>query len=546
MALPLGCGAPTPDAPSAAAPAPDAAVAMLPAAPRAPMAPARPAPVVRREPTLAMDPALEEESSAESHVSMEQEAPLTDGELAASGLSSAVGAEGEEEPAEVSEPAPGQPAEALAQDGGAAPELLAEAPAPDGGTAPEALPLETIELEPNSRSLRARRSIAIRAEPREDAAPIGTLAQDVRVSWVQAVKGPGCDAWVQIAPRGWICERYLEGNFREPRARELPRLAPGAFTPGLYARVVGKGARAYPSLAAARLHQKGRKLQGSLTVRLQVERRVGKHRIWRTSDGEYIEARFLRRYRPSQFAGLDRTQLDVALMPLAWAQSHAHPRAPVTVRKAAADDAPKARALPPRSIVSVLQTSADGRWALVADGRWVLREDLHVVQPSPPPAEAGPTERWLDVDLQEQVLVAYEGAQPVYATLISSGASGHETPEGLYRIWIKFGEVDMKGQAAGQGPYRVATVPWVMFFEGDFALHSSYWHDRFGEPVSHGCVNLSPRDARALYAWSAPEVPAGWSMAYASAEQAGSLVRIHRGAASEAPTPLISSAASAP
>jgi lipoprotein-anchoring transpeptidase ErfK/SrfK len=134
----------------------------------------------------------------------------------------------------------------------------------------------------------------------------------------------------------------------------------------------------------------------------------------------------------------------------------------------------------------------------------------------------------VDVDLHEQVLVAYEGAHPAYATLVSSGAAAHPTPEGLFRIWIKFAEVDMKGQEPTGRGYKVATVPWVMFFQGDFALHSAYWHDRFGSPASHGCVNLSPRDARFLYGWTRPDVPDGWSMAYASATQAGTLVRIHQ------------------
>jgi hypothetical protein len=81
----------------------------------------------------------------------------------------------------------------------------------------------------------------------------------------------------------------------------------------------------------------------------------------------------------------------------------------------------------------------------------------------------------------------------------------------------------------------VATVPWTMFFEGDFALHTAYWHDRFGEPASHGCINLAPKDARALYAWTTPEVPTGWSMAHATQDTPGTWVRI-RGQAPEPPS----------
>jgi L,D-transpeptidase catalytic domain len=137
--------------------------------------------------------------------------------------------------------------------------------------------------------------------------------------------------------------------------------------------------------------------------------------------------------------------------------------------------------------------------------------------------------RWPDVDLDEQVLVAYEGETPVYATLVTTGGRGHETPEGVFRIWIKFAETDMTGRM-GDDAYLVSLVPWTMFFQDDFALHTAYWHDRFGEPASHGCVNLAPQDARALYQWSEPQVPTGWAMAYDSASHPGSLVRVRSAA----------------
>jgi lipoprotein-anchoring transpeptidase ErfK/SrfK len=75
--------------------------------------------------------------------------------------------------------------------------------------------------------------------------------------------------------------------------------------------------------------------------------------------------------------------------------------------------------------------------------------------------------------------------------------------------------------------YSVADVPWVMYYSDKLALHGAYWHDKFGEVHSHGCINLAPRDARVLFAWSAPEVPPGWTGVYASADARGSVVRIH-------------------
>ncbi len=400
------------------------------------------------------------------------------------------------------------------------------ASAADAGTAPA---LQAVPYAPDAGSLRVRRSIAVRAEPRRDSPSLGTVAQDMRIRWRSdtAMRGPNCDAWVQIEPRGWVCERYLEPNFREPRVRELPKLREGELTPGTYARVVGKRVRAYPSLALALKRKKGVLLKGSVTVRLRGQVSVGRKTFWRTADGQYLEARVLREYRPSGFSGVDAEALAELPVPFAWAQSRARPGSPVEVKRTPEPGAARAAELAPRTRVAVKELSGNGRWVRIADGQWVARDDLHVAWFSSAPPEVEPGGRWLDVDLEAQVLVAYEGERPVYATLISSGKPGTDTPEGLFRIQVKYAEADMTGTGPrGRDSYRVATVPWTMFFQGDYALHTAYWHDRFGDPVSHGCINLAPRDARALYAWAGPEVPPGWSMVHATPEDPGTWVRI--------------------
>ncbi|MBN8229077.1 L,D-transpeptidase family protein [Corallococcus macrosporus] len=409
-------------------------------------------------------------------------------------------------------------------------DVVAEAPLTDvdAGMEPYAIPYA-----PDAGSLRVRRSIAVRSEPRQDSPSLGTVAQDMRVRWKGAMRGPDCETWVEIEPRGWVCERYLEQNFREPRVRPLPRLEEGALTPGIYARVVGHRVRAYPSLALARRKRQGVLLKGSVTVKLLGQVKVGRRTFWRTSDGQYFEARVLREHRPSDFSGLDAEALASLPMPFGWAQSRTAPRTDVVVRKAPDASAERETVLPPRTLVSVRELSPDGQWVRIAEDHWVARDDLHVAWPLASPSIVEPGARWLDVDLEAQTLIAYEGDRPVYATLISSGKPGTDTPEGLFRIWVKFAEADMTG-TMGSASYRVATVPWTMFFEGDFALHTAYWHDRFGEPVSHGCINLAPRDARALYGWTTPEVPTGWSMAHATPADPGTWVRI-RGQAHEAP-----------
>ncbi len=417
---------------------------------------------------------------------------------------------------------------------------------PSGADAGTALALHAIPYAPDAGSLRVRRSIAVRQAPRRDAPPLGTVAQDMRVRWkgATAMRGPDCDAWVEIEPRGWVCERYLEPNFREPRVRDLPKLREGELTPGTYARVVGRRVRAYPSLALARTRKKGVLLKGSVTVQLRGQVRVGRRTFWRTTDGQYLEAKVLREYRPSSFEGVSAETLAELPAPFAWAQSRTRPRADVAVRVAPDAGAALETVLPPRTLVAVRELSVDGHWVLISEDHWVAREDLHVAWFTPAPPGVEPGERWVDVDLEAQVLVAYEGERPVYATLISSGKPGTDTPEGLFRIWIKFAEADMTGNGTvGNDTYRVATVPWTMFFQDDYALHTAYWHDRFGEPMSHGCINLAPRDAKALYTWAAPEVPTGWSMVHATPDAPGSWVRIRGAARAKVPERKVAVAA---
>ena len=78
-------------------------------------------------------------------------------------------------------------------------------------------------------------------------------------------------------------------------------------------------------------------------------------------------------------------------------------------------------------------------------------------------------------------------------------------------------------------PYWVDAVPWTMYFDGRFALHGAFWHDRFGYRVSHGCINLAPRDAKLLFDRTTPALPPGWLIANEHASDPGSLVRVRKG-----------------
>ena len=118
--------------------------------------------------------------------------------------------------------------------------------------------------------------------------------------------------------------------------------------------------------------------------------------------------------------------------------------------------------------------------------------------------------KWIHIDLDEQTLVAYDGEQAVYATLVSSGKEGYDTPRGVFRIREKYVSITMNGQDPVDGAYEVEEVPWTMYYWKSYALHGAYWHNDFGQVRSHGCTNLSPYDARWLFEWTRPSLPEGW------------------------------------
>ncbi|MBX3052617.1 MAG: LysM peptidoglycan-binding domain-containing protein [Caldilineaceae bacterium] len=137
------------------------------------------------------------------------------------------------------------------------------------------------------------------------------------------------------------------------------------------------------------------------------------------------------------------------------------------------------------------------------------------------------TEKWIDVDLSEQRVVAYEGTTQVNAFIISSGLPGTPTVTGTFRIWAKVPVQDMYGgnRAAGNY-YYLEDVPWVQYFYADYAFHGTTWHANFGRPASRGCINMSPADAEWLFDWAAPEAPdAGWL--FSDGDNPGTLVVVH-------------------
>jgi lipoprotein-anchoring transpeptidase ErfK/SrfK len=112
-------------------------------------------------------------------------------------------------------------------------------------------------------------------------------------------------------------------------------------------------------------------------------------------------------------------------------------------------------------------------------------------------ASVGNGTRWIDVDLSNQMVYAYEGDTIVNSFVVSTGTWIHPTVTGKYKIYIKL----RSGSMSGPG-YYLPNVPYIMYFYKSYGLHGTYWHNNFGTPMSHGCVNLRTDDAAWLYNWS--------------------------------------------
>jgi len=142
-------------------------------------------------------------------------------------------------------------------------------------------------------------------------------------------------------------------------------------------------------------------------------------------------------------------------------------------------------------------------WYRIGDGRYVyaglVRTSGSASTPTPtpsPPPQANPG-KWIEVILSQHKLIAWEGDHAVLTTIVAIGKPSTPTVRGTFRIYAKYRYKSMSGPG-----YYQARVPHAMFFYGGYSIHGTYWHKKFGQSVSHGCVNVNLEDAARLYDWA--------------------------------------------
>lgn len=395
----------------------------------------------------------------------------------------------------------------------------------------------------------------------------------------EKIAGPGCKAeWYPLVDGGFICASEGTIDPNDPRARlALGEPDLDAVLPYAYARAARNGAPLYSSVPSrdqmaayepylfANTETKGAALEAGADapwwqqgdaalskVRLAnlalesdgiIARRMVKgfyvavdkefewsSRSWyKTTKGLVAPKDRFVAVEASDFKGVELGG-ELAL-PIAWPYGPQKTRPKYQLMpdgKLAATGS--AERLQPIPLTSERRTVNGVQYALGKDGFWVRTDHVRIAEAPPVPADLAGEERWIYVDLPTQTLVASVGAQPAFATLVSSGRESedeekdHRTPSGQWTLREKHitTTMDGDGTAAGDLPYSIEDVPYAMYFEGSYALHGAFWHRNFGTRMSHGCVNLAPLDAKYLFFFTGPVVRQGWHGAWAGNGQAGS------------------------
>ncbi len=381
----------------------------------------------------------------------------------------------------------------------------------------------------------ARQMLVLRTAPDPDAPLRGRipLGEAFEVfAWV-----PGASSSVPCGGKGWAdlgdgAFACLEPSRRavDVQPRALPEMRDGDLAPFFYAHVkAGQPARRWKNLASLRAGEPHMDaLEPEHDYAFVTRRRIDGQLVLIDDKDRVVLESEVSRYRPSRFEGRDLLAHPVPEGKLlAWTASWPETNVVAT----ASDTAALARALDYQEEILVAPTAVrndEGVWFEVDGGGFVAARDIRRWVPAPPPADIADDELWIDVELDSQTLTVTRGSVPEFATLVSTGFKG-PTPKGIFRISMKHTLGQMRSRPDSDEPYNVEAVPFIQYFTGNFALHGAFWHYRFGHKISHGCVNLAPKDARRIFGLTTPHVRRGWQSSYESESHLGTTVRVRKG-----------------
>ncbi len=223
---------------------------------------------------------------------------------------------------------------------------------------------------------------------------------------------------------------------------------------------------------------------------------------YQINDQEFMQEKYMAFYEPSTFKGIDLRQKELDGL-FGWLVLDTY-----TSLTPGKQDYLEGELIEKHTLVKILATILINgkKWLKLAEKKWVDGTRVALITSAQRPNKIPPGANWIDINIYEQVLCAYEGDKMIYATLISSGLPSFDTPSGVFRIWGKAKMRKMSGGEKGKDYYFLEDVPYQMYFSHGVAIHAAYWHNNFGIRQSHGCVNVSPRDAKWLFEWTSPKV----------------------------------------
>lgn len=391
----------------------------------------------------------------------------------------------------------------------------------------EPAPVEIAEPKPTEYRI-AKQKLTIHATPDASSPIRGRIPMFEGFEVFELVDGPECEGkgWADVGSGGYVClEQSRRG--KKSKTNVLPKIRDHGL-PHYYAKIP-TGKTAYKWASEADYHAGNdpvQTLEKGHDYAFNWRKRSGGELILIDEKGRVVPQKMMHKYQPSRFEGRDLLAEPVPEgQVMAWAVTW--PETPV-FKWPHRSETPDAT-LGYQDVIFVEAEQAAPHWYKLADGSGYVPDSVigRFVAPQPL-ADVAADEVWIDVELDEQVLTVMRGATPVFVTLISSGLKG-PTPRGIFRIHHKQAVGQMRSNPGDEDPYAVEGVPFVQYFAGGYALHTAYWHNRFGRPISHGCVNLSPHDAKYVFEQTGPHLRPGWVEAFEHEARLGTSLRIRRG-----------------
>lgn len=295
--------------------------------------------------------------------------------------------------------------------------------------------------------------VELKARPDPDSQTVGAQYEDAVLPWIREIVGQkpayifSNQHWVET-PEGFIYGPYVQPVYNEPN-QPVDNLPNSSLKPGMWAEVTIPYVEAVLENKPSSNSWVKFKLEDGLPLRLYYKQVFWVDRIKTDNQGRKIY-----RINPNYYGGVD----------VLWAAAEAF--------------------------------------------RPIKGEELEPINPNT-------ANKRVEVDVNHQTLSCFEGKSEVYFCRVSTGAKydmyGNvvdkwETPEGLHSMTRKYISLQMSGGTTGAG-YDLPGIGWSSIFAtGGVAIHSTFWHNNYGDPVSHGCVNCRPEDAKWIFRWSLPSV----------------------------------------